>query len=325
LEALLHAQAAELARLGSQLKSMEERFSAGQLAMLSPRLRRNLLPNDAAAIQKHLLGAWRADSTSTIGYKDLLASGFRVFSQNDEDGILLRIFAHIGQTNQYVVEIGSNCDDSDLGIPQNLSTNLIVNHGWHGAIFEIDRTQCDRLRYFFARDHATKHFHVTTNGQHSYFSPLVIEKAVSSENIDHALREAHDEAEPDLMAIDIDGGDYAVMQSMSAARPRVLVVEFEKRFRDRHSVVQFDSAEFNKRWPQSGVASLPAWEKLCASKGYSLCAIGGCGFNAFFVRSDIAAGRLARLSCDEAFDTHPIYSKVPEHLWLMPDETWQRV
>jgi hypothetical protein len=325
LEALLRAQGVELARLGDQLKSMEHRFSAGQLAMLTPRLRRNLLPNDAAAIQKHIMSAWRADAASTIGYKELLESGFRVFSQNDEDGVLLRIFAHIGQANQYVVEVGSNCDDSDLGIPQNLSTNLIVNHGWHGAIFEIDPTECERMRYFFARDHATKHFHVTSNGQHSYFSPLIIEKAVSPKNIDQALRDAHNEVEPDLMAIDIDGEDYAVMQSMSAARPRVLVVEFEKRFRDRHSVVQFDTADFSKRWPQSGVASLPAWEKLCARKGYTLCAIGRCGFNAFFVRSDIAAGRFARLSCEQAFDTHPIYSKVPGHFWLVPDETWKRV
>jgi hypothetical protein len=112
---------------------------------------------------------------------------------------------------------------------------------------------------------------------------------------------------------------------MSAVRPRVLVVEFEKRFRDRHCVVQFDRTQFSKRWPQSGGASLLAWEKLFASKGYTLCAIGHSGFNAFFVRSDIAAGRFVPLSCGEAYDAHPIFSKVPEHFWLMPDETWQEV
>ena len=326
---LLQAQGLELTRLASQLKSMEERwdqgFSVGQLAMLSPRMRRNFLPNDDAAIHKHLMAMWRAGSTSTITYKDLLESGFRVFSQNDEDGVLLRIFSHIGQTNQYIIEIGSNCSGSDLGIPENMSTNLIVNHGWHGAIFEIDQTECDRTRYFFARDFATKHFHVTTNGQCSYLSPLVIQQAISPENIDQVLRDAHDEPEPDLMVIDIDGGDYAVMRSMSVVRPRVLVIEFEKRFRDRYSVVQFDSTQLSKKWPQSGSASLPAWEKLLTSQGYTLCAIGSCGFNAFFVRSDIATGKFSPLTSVAAFDTHPILSKVPEDFWLSPDETWQPV
>ena len=326
---LLQAQGLELTRLASQLKNMEERwdqgFSASQLAMLSPRMRRNFLPNDDAAIHKHLMAMWRAGSASTITYKDLLESGFRVFSQNDEDGVLLRIFSHIGQTNQYIIEIGSNCSGSDLGIPENMSTNLIVNHGWHGAIFEIDQTEYDRTRYFFARDFATKHFHVMINGQCGCFSPLVIQQAISPENIDQVLRDAHDEPEPDLMVIDIDGGDYAVMRSMSVVRPRVLVIEFEKRFRDRYSVVQFDSTQFSKKWPQSGAASLPAWEKLLTSQGYTLCAIGSCGFNAFFVRSDIATGKFSPLTSVAAFDTHPILSKVPEDFWLPPDETWQPV
>lgn len=320
--ALLHAQSTELTRLGAQLN---QGFSADQLAMLSPRLRRNFLPNDDAVMHKQLMATWRAGSASTISYKDLLASGFRVFSQNDEDGVLLRIFSHIGQTNQYIIEIGSNCSGSDIGIPENLSTNLIVNHGWHGAIFEIHQTECDRARHFFARDYATKHFHLTTNGQQGYFSPLIIQQAISPENIDQVLRDAHDEPEPDLMVIDIDGGDYAVMRSMSAVRPRVLVVEFEKRFRDRYSVVQFDSAQFSKKWPQSGAASLPAWEKLLHSQGYTLCAIGSCGFNAFFVRSDIASGKFLPLTSAAAFDGHPILSKVPESFWLSPDETWQAV
>jgi hypothetical protein len=327
--ASLDTQSLELTRLGSHVNAMDARwgqgFSASELEMVNPRFRRNFLPNDDAAIHKQLISMWRAESASMISYKDLLESGFRVFSQSDEDGVLLRIFSHIGQTNQYVIEIGSNCSDSDLGIPENLSTNLIVNHGWHGAIFEIDQAECDRMRYFFARDSATKHFHVSTDEAQGYFSPLIIQQAISPENIDQVLQDAHDESEPDLMVIDIDGGDYPVVRSISAVRPRVLVVEFEKRFRDRYSVVQFDSAEFSKKWPQSGTASLPAWEKLLINKGYTLCAIGTCGFNAFFVRSDIAAEKFFPLTSTTAFNAHPILSKVSEDFWLTPDETWQSV
>jgi hypothetical protein len=328
LAEVVRAQGQELARQGGELRrvvALANGFSAEQLAMLSPRLRRNFLPNDDAIAQKQLLATWRAAPARVLGHRELQASGFRVFSQNDEDGVLLRIFGQIGTTNQYVIEIGSNCSDSDLGIPENLSTNLIVNHGWHGAIFEMDQTECERTRYFFARDFATKHFHVALRGEQTYLSPLIFPGAITPGNIDDKLREASREPEPDLMIIDIDGGDYAVMDAMTAVRPRVLVVEFEKRFRDRHSVVQFDQAQFSKRWAQSGAASLSAWHALLGRRGYTLAAVAVTGYNAFFVRNDVADGKFAPLGVREVFDTHPIFSQVDDALWLEPDETWQTV
>ncbi len=295
-----------------------------QMAKLSHHFYRNFLPNDNSAVQKNLIATWRLESQKVLNYSELIESGFRVFSQNDEDGVLLRLFAHIGHTNRHVVEIGSNCSGSEVGIPENISTNLIVNHGWHGVIFEIDTIECDRLRYYFARNHATRHFHWTRNDQNIYYSPKIICKAVDPENINQLLLDANEITSPDLMIIDIDGGDYAVIDKLQMA-PRVLVVEFEKRFRDRYSVVQFDRTNFGKSWHQSGGASLPAWEKLLNTRGYTLCAIATCGFNAFFVRSDIAAGKIAPLTPRDAFDNHPIFSKIDEDFWLTPDDTWHEV
>ncbi|MDQ0561941.1 hypothetical protein QO004_003742 [Rhizobium mesoamericanum] len=315
-----------LARIESLSIAIETRrdFSDTQLSMLHDQLGRNFMPNSDAASHKVLMAHWQNERHRTVTYADLLASGFRVFSQNDEDGIILRIFSHIGTTNQYVIEIGSNCSGSDIGIPENLSTNLIINHGWHGAIFEIDQKECDRMRYFFARNLATKHFHLVRGGQNTYFSPMIVNDEVTPENVEALLRSASDEPEPDLMIVDIDGGDYEVVRCMTS-RPRVLVVEFEKRFRDRHCTVQFDRRNFSKSFAQSGSTSLPAWEKLLGEKGYILCAIGTCGFNAFFVRADVANERFAMLTATAAFDNHPILSKAPDEIWMSPDETWERV
>ena len=300
-------------------------LTPAEMAGFNPHFSRNFLPNDDSAVQKNLIATWRLGATDILGHSELVTSGFRVFSQNDEDGILLRIFTHIGHTNRYVIEIGSNCSGSDVGIPENLSANLIVNHGWHGSVFEMDPTECDRMRFFFAREHSTRHFHWVRAGESTYFSPLIIQQAVSPKNINQVLIEANNEPEPDLMIIDIDGGDYAVMKNLETVKPRVLVVEFEKRFRERYSVVQADNANFSQRWAQSGAASLPAWEKLMGARGYTLCAVGSCGFNAFFVRSDVAAGKLSQLTATEAFNGHPIFSRLSEDFWLTPDETWQPV
>jgi hypothetical protein len=326
---LLNTQAQELALLKSQLNVIEHRDSLGiptsDLAKLSDRLRRNFLPNDSALMQKLIMLTWQSQSGLKIGYQALLAAGFRVFSQSDEDGILLRIFSQIGVTNQFVLEIGSNCSDSDIGVPENLSTNLIVNHGWHGVVFEIDPVECERTRYFFARDFSTKHFHAVLKDEHTYFSPLIVQKEINPNNINQVLAEVNTPAAPDLMIIDIDGGDFDIISNLTEVRPRVLVVEFEKRFGGGYSVVQSDKSHFSKKWPQSGAASLSAWEKLLMRKGYSLCAIGTCGFNAFFVRSDVAEGKIDSLESTVAFKEHPILSKVSSDFWETPDETWVNV
>ncbi len=326
LDELRKAMREQSARQEALAAMLAKKFlTPGEMAALNPHFHRNFLPNDDSAVQKNLVATWRLRAQGILGHAELIESGFRVFSQSDEDGILLRLFTHIGHTNRYVIEIGSNCSGSDVGIPENLSTNLIINHGWGGSVFEMDPTECDRLRYFFARDHATRHFHWEKEGENSYYSPLIIQQTVSPENINQILTDTNIMLEPDLMVIDIDGGDYAVMQNLHVVKPRVLVVEFEKRFRERHSVVQFDRANFSKRWRQSGAASLPAWQQLLEGRGYTLCAVVSSGFNAFFVRTDVAAGKLSSLTAAEAFDSHPIFARMGEDFWLSPDETWKDV
>ncbi|MBC3459143.1 FkbM family methyltransferase [Pseudomonas mosselii] len=327
----------QLERVLEELKGLTERqlhfekimldkeLSPKEVTSLSPLLQRNFIANADATQQKLLMHAWRQNTPAILSQQDLVDSGFRAFSQNDEDGILLRLFNHVGWTNRYVIEIGSNCSDSAIGIPENLSTNLIVNHGWHGTIVEMDTVECARMRYFFARTSSTRHYHWTQESESHYYSPLIIEQAVTPDNINELLLGANPQPEPDLFIIDIDGGDYAVMERLQAIRPRVIVVEFEKRFRERYSVVQRDRTQFSSRWPQSGSVSLSAWVKMLQLRGYTLCAVGNCCFNAFFVRNDVANGRLTPMPPAQAFDEHPVFSAIDETFWLEPDESWQIV
>lgn len=322
-EALKELKALTERQLHFETILLNKGLSTVDVAGFSPLLRRNFISNGDAAQQKHLMHSWKHHSPAVLEPADLTESGFRAFSQNDEDGLLLRLFTHIGCTNRYVVEIGSNCSDSDVGIPENLSTNLLVNHGWHGTIFELDETECNKMRYFFARTASTRHYHWTHDGLTEYYSPAIVQQAISPDNINELLLAANPEPEPDLFIIDIDGGDFAVMENLSAIKPRVIVVEFEKRFRERYSVVQRDREHFSLKWQQSGAASLTAWTSLLAPKGYRLCAVGTCCFNAFFVREDIAEGKLATLSPKSAFDSHAIFSAINDDFWLTPDDSWQ--
>ena len=103
------------------------------------------------------------------------------------------------------------------------------------------------------------------------------------------------------------------------------VVEFEKRFKDTFSVVQFNQNDFSRKWPKSGAASLGAWVELLTGMGYTLCAIWTCGFNAFFIRSDIYNSMFLKLSTTDAFENHPILSKKRDKFLMAPDQTWRHV
>jgi hypothetical protein len=329
---LLEHQQRALDALRLELVGRLERLEHGQVAAAdaaslaphSPHLARNFLPNDHAALQHSLVLQWRASGAPVLRHADLVESGFRVFSQNEEDGMLLRLFTHLGTTERQVVEIGSNTSGSSIGVPENLSANLALHHGWHAIVVDMDKEECARMRYFFARDPSTRHFHWQREGGDNYFSPVIVQRSVAPENINEVLSGAGVRGELDLMIVDIDGGDLPVVRSL-ALRPRVLVVEFEKRFRDAHSVFQPLRDDFSRHWAQSGSVSLPAWEKVLGDKGYALGAVSRSGYNAFFVRADVAHGKIEAVSPAVVFDTHPVFSRMPADYWLAPDHTWSNV
>src|SRR5262245_54832977 len=71
--------------------------------------------------------------------------GFKAYSQADEDGILLFLFAVLGTHSKTCVEI---CAGD--GIECN-SANLILHHGWHGLLVDGDETAVERGRRFYGQ------------------------------------------------------------------------------------------------------------------------------------------------------------------------------
>ena len=65
-------------------------------------------------------------------FPKFIDTGFKVYSQFDEDGILLYIFSLIGFTNRKIIEIccghGKECN----------TANLIINHACNGLLFDGD-------------------------------------------------------------------------------------------------------------------------------------------------------------------------------------------
>ncbi len=114
----------------------------------------------------------------------------------------------------------------------------------------------------------------------------------------------------DLLSIDIDGIDFYVWQSITRIAPRVVVVEFQCILGPIQSLTIPYSDTFEcDRSDRFGIynsASLAAFVKLGRKKGYRLVGVNRYGYNAFFVRNDLAHDLLPEVDAMDCF-SHPFY------------------
>jgi len=218
--------------------------------------------------------------------------GFRVFSQNDEDGVLLFVFGLVGFKTRVIVELSAGD-----GIECN-SANLIVNHGCTGLLFDGDPALTARGQAFYAS-------HPAVSG----FQPRLATAWITRDNVNEAVRGnmfpgiLEGEAEIDLLSLDLDGNDYWVLEGLTCIRPRVAIVEFNALWGARRAAtIPYDPKFRAELTPVFyGGASLPAFVKSFARRGYRLVGIERHGFNAVFVRNDLAPTRLPAVSAEECF------------------------
>lgn len=222
---------------------------------------------------------------------DFRTVGFRAFSQFDEDGILLYLFALLGATSRTAVEI---CAGD--GIECN-AANLLINHGWHALLFDGSPENMARGKRFYSRCRDT-----------SISPPIFVNAWVEPDNINKLITKNGYSGEIDLLTIDLDGMDYWVWQAITSVNPRVVVVEYQGGWEAEKSVTlpyrpQFSSWALSQgRWGIEG-ASLLALRKLAEQKGYRLVGCNRNETNAFFVRSDLGAEFLPEVSVASCLQT----------------------
>ncbi|MCH5249291.1 MAG: hypothetical protein J1E98_05145 [Lachnospiraceae bacterium] len=198
--------------------------------------------------------------------KYLESYGYKVYSQNDEDGIIHEIFERIGVTNKTFIEFGV-----DKGIECNCHSLLL--QGWKGLWIEGRAQAYDQILRRFAPAIRQKKLDV-------------INKYVTVDNINEILRD-YGEEEPDILSIDVDGNDWHIWNAINGINPRLVIIEYQGKFPPEIDwKMAYNKDHIWDRSDRSG-ASLKAMEKLGTQKGYQLVGTNITGANAFFVRSDL--------------------------------------
>ncbi len=197
--------------------------------------------------------------------------GYRVYSQNDEDGIIHEIFRRIGTESKEFIEFGV-----DNGLECN--SHYLLHCGWHGLWIEGSPDLCRQI--------GNKFRPVIKDGRLK-----VVNAFVTREKIDELIiknRNAHTEGSmPDFLSIDIDGNDWYVWEAIKSIRPRLVCIEYNGKFPP--DCVWKQAYDSGHKWDKTDWqgASLKAMELLGREKGYVLAGTNLTGVNAFFVREDL--------------------------------------
>jgi len=199
--------------------------------------------------------------------KSLVRYGDKIYSQNDEDGIINEIFTRIGTTNNTFVEFG-------IGDGLENNTLALLFGDWNGLWIEASPKSVKAIE---------KHFHEIISGGRL----KIVESFITKDNINALISENISDDEVDLLSIDIDGNDYHVLNAIECISPRVIVAEYNSKFTPP-SVYCMDYDE-NHIWQgdDCGGASLKFLESKLSAKGYCLVGCNITGVNAFFVREDL--------------------------------------
>lgn len=193
----------------------------------------------------------------------LLACGYKVFSQNDEDGIIRELCRRL--------ELADSSTFLEIGVgdgSENNTLNLLV-HGWRGVWLGGEPLAYARLseRLAFEQCWITRDNVVD-----------VIRRKMNDRGLDAF----------DLVSLDIDGNDWHIAQRMLEAgiAPKVFVVEYNGTFDAcAEWVMPYNAAH---TWDGSAYfsASLASYRRLLDQHGYFLAACNVTGANAFFVKND---------------------------------------
>lgn len=204
----------------------------------------------------------------------LESSGFKVYSQSDEDGIIEEIFNRVGTTNKVFVEFGV-----DNGIESN--SHYLLLKGWRGLWIEGSEDNVREIERLFRPAINKQNLKVSQN-------------FINKDNINEIIRENSISGEVDFLSIDIDGNDIYVWESINIIKPRVVCIEYNGKIPPTCSWKQpYNPYHIWNRSDYTG-ASLKDITELGKQKGYVLVGTNTSGVNAFFVRKDLCRMRFVK-------------------------------
>jgi hypothetical protein len=193
--------------------------------------------------------------------------GFKVYSQVDEDGIIEAIFERLGGGSTFV-ELG-------CGNGSENNTHYLALKNWRGVWVDGSSENIRSIADTLPLDSARL---------------LVEQMFITRDNIFQAMQRWVQRlgGSLDLLSLDIDGNDAAVLEHiLKAVKPRTLVLEYNGKYPPPLKLSVAYSPTHNWAGDDYYGSSLQVFVDQLEEE-YRLVSCGLSGANAYFVRSDLA-------------------------------------
>jgi hypothetical protein len=219
--------------------------------------------------------------------------GYKVCSQNDEDGIIEEIFKRLN------ISIGTFCE---IGVENGLECNslYLLLKNWRGVWLEGNDAHGTQIASKFSSLVNNKRL----GFQIGYVYPHNINELIF-ENLKKLSLSAED---LDFLSIDIDGMDIHLLSSLNIL-PKVICIEYNGKFPPPVSLTPVYDESYRWRYSDYMGASLVAINDIAVTKGYSLVGTNITGVNSFFVRNDLLGDKFGR-----DFSPENLYNKARYYL-----------
>lgn len=231
--------------------------------------------------------------------------GFRCFSQNDEDGILLYIFSLIGHGNRLCIELGCG-----YGVESN-TANLLINHHWYGLLVDGNNSNIEGANHFYSHCQDTL-----------IFKPATLNSFITRENVNSIVQHQVLTTPIDLLSIDLDGNDWWIWEAITAVKPRVVVIESPPNWEQCDSFTIPYQKDFVMHQPSYYGASPLALARLGKRKGYHLMGCSKYGTNLFFIRDDIQQQYFPEVSVASCYENFRTNSEVAKRKPRAKQQHW---
>jgi hypothetical protein len=239
--------------------------------MIPSRRRRGELDEQTSPATKiglrHLFASYREATAAGRPLPAVSSTGFRVFSETDEDGIVLYLLAVLDAGSLRFVDLGAG----DCVSASNCA-NLALNLGYHGVFVDADAGRIEAGRKLYAEHRDTR-----------AYPPRTVHARLTRDNVNSVIRAAGIEGPVDVLSIDVDGDDYWLWEAIDCITPEIVVIETHTEYR-LHDVLSPYGNETNETVGASPVAM----NRLATRLGYRLVGSNRYGFNAFYIREGAA-------------------------------------